>query len=565
MEEKQIKIEYAPIYYCMATASARTSRIEGGDIILSINGNTLYTTPTTESSFANADTFFTEFVVPKIDEATKPRTLRVIRFFRKVGGPTNKGRYVAPRDAKLNHGDATYIFDKNNLNPIATFKVGDTETDNEDIRISNAREAGATSVVFDVIFPDSESMGINLWSNVLMWQSSLGATDNRPVIQTGTKRVLPSAMAGAAPAPPPFMRAAMSGGNSSGIKESPARRITESPAITPQKATQQSSTGSAIKTLSNHIDNSTMFTEFVDPLVARHSTSGKTKEEPKRLPKPSETAGSAPAPPPFIRRAGFPAGVGNPSEGTSTLRRLQYGGKSSELISTTEPTPSLQLQTPSGGLSDFDDSDDVVFATAPVVVTPTPSVTITPTPNATISNSPQSNLISPPNPTPVSIAMSESSAVDSRSSQKQSTAAAFPVASNGSSQKQSTPAIFSAPSTGSGQKQSTSAVIPSSPSNSMREARKLFSDGSSPTSRTPNTIPIKNNTESKDSQFHWLWLMLIPMILVVIAVIMKDDANFQALIASTTKTCKELMYGKPPPPPPPLSPLDKVLSYFGIK
>ena len=535
MEEKQIKKEYASIYYCMATASARTSRVEGGDIILSINGNQLHTTPATESSFANADTFFTEFVVPRIDEATAPRTLRVIRFFRKVGGPTNKGRYVAPRDAKLNHGDATYIFDKNNLNPIATFNVGDAETDNEDVRISNARESGASSVVFEVIFPDAESMGINLWSNVLMWQSSLGATDNRPVIQTGTKRVLPSSMAGAAPAPPPFMRAAMSGGNSSGIKESPARRIIESPAITPQKAIPPSSTGSSsIQTHSNNIDNSTMFTEFVDPLLARHSTSGQAREEPKRLPKPSETAGSAPAPPPFIRRAGFPSSTGNPSEqGTSALRRLQYSGKSPEVVSVTEPSSSVQLQTPSG-LSDFDDSDDVIFSTAPVVVTPTP----TPTPSFTVSSSPQSTLISPPNPIPAFNEVSESSAVDTGSNHKQPTTVTFPPPPS--------------PST----------------SNSIREARKLFSDGPSP-DPTPasNSIPNKKKSVPVDSRFNWIWFLLLPMILVSIVVIMKDDPHLHALMASTTKACKELIYGKPlpPPPPPPPSNMEKLFSYFGIK
>ena len=539
MEEKQIKIEYASIYYCMATASGRTNRVEGGDIILSINGNALYTTPDAPSSFTNADSFFSEFVVPRIDAATAPRTLRVIRFFRKVGGPTNKGRYVAPRDAKLNHSDATFIFESN-LTPIATFNVGDAETDNEeDIRISNAREAGATNVVFDVIFKDQESMGINLWSNVLMWQSSLGATDNRPVIQTGTKRVLPSSMAGTAPAPPPFMRAAMSAGNSSGVKESPARRVTESPAITPQKATSQPSVGSVSQSLVHNIDNSTMFTEFVDPLLARHSTSGKGREEPKRLPKPSETAGSAPAPPPFIRRAGFPSNTGNPSEGTSTLRRLQYAGKTPELSSIAEPSSSPPLQTPSG-LSDFDDSDDVTFSTTPVVATlttptPTPTLMVASSPPSSLISppssliSPPSSLISPPSTLPVFNEFSESSAVD----------------------------------TGSSNKPPSSATYSSSPA--MREARKLFSDGASPTPPSIS-IPIKKTKEPVNKRFNLLWFLIVPVVLVVIVMIMKDDPNLHAMIDTTMKTCKELIYGKPPPPPPPPpSNVEKLLSYFGIK
>ena len=205
-----MEIQAAKVYYCMATASARTSHVSVGDIILGINDIQLFTSPTDGALFSNTDEFF-ENCREKIISCAAPRCVRFIRFFRNI----YRGRIVAPRDAKLNHVEASFLFNKTHLLPVARFIVGEGEgTDDEDPRLRDARESGMTSVVFDVVFPDVESLGINLWPNLLMWSSALGATDNKPVIQNNTRRLRPSEFAGAALSVPPIIRQASSSSSS---------------------------------------------------------------------------------------------------------------------------------------------------------------------------------------------------------------------------------------------------------------------------------------------------------------------------------------------------------------
>ena len=202
-----MEIQAAKVYYCMATASTRTSHVSVGDIILGINDIQLFTSPTDGALFSNTDEFF-ENCREKIITSTAPRSVRFIRFFRNI----YRGRIVAPRDAKLNHVEASFLFNKTHLLPVARFVIGEGEgtDDDEDPRLRDARESGMTSVVFDVVFPDEESLGINLWPNLLMWSSALGATDNKPVILNNTRRLRPSEFAGAALSAPPIIRQASS-------------------------------------------------------------------------------------------------------------------------------------------------------------------------------------------------------------------------------------------------------------------------------------------------------------------------------------------------------------------
>jgi len=359
-----------PLYYVIATSSGRTEHIKGGDIVLSINGQQLYTSPDITLKFKNEDEFFNDFVVPRIDAAKDTRICRVIRFFRKI----YRGKYVAPRDAKLNHVEATYIFDKQNLEPMVRFYVGQSEPDPDDepTIIRRARESGELpSFVFDVVFPDSESMGLSLWSNLLMWQSSLGAIDNTPDIPNVSRRVLPSTMAGTAPAPPPFMRAA-----SATTTPSKPRVPTSTDMAHAYNMLQASPAAPVVREAV--IDNSTLFANFVDPLLARRGKEASDKEvrDPARLPKPSETAGTAPSLPPFMRR---PSTDASPPP---TMKRLQPppapapAAASPAAPSPTGPSPQVspdktdvvpspqQPQQPAAAFDDFDD-DGVSFGAAP--------------------------------------------------------------------------------------------------------------------------------------------------------------------------------------------------------
>lgn len=370
------------IFYCVVTASSRTEHVRGGDIALGINGESLYTNPDNEVSFTTPEQFFDSFVIPKVQNAKAPRTVRFIRFFRKI----YRGRYVAPRDAKLSHVEATYIFNKSNLRPEASYNVGKGEPVNgeEDDILLQARDRGDASIVFDVVFPDEESLGVNLWSNVLEWQSSLGAADSTPVIQTGTRRVLPSSMAGAAPAPPPFMRGNLNAASASATKSSPS--VTKRATLTPSTHPETASTSSPViirptsaghsPTPSPQIDNSTLFSDFVDPLVARRESRIKNNTGSESFPRPSDTAGSTLAPPPFIRRAGFPAGPGQGPGADATAapaKRLMYAGPAKDISSPESiPHPHAPMamavgvagaavsEPPSSGpsgVSDFDDGE----------------------------------------------------------------------------------------------------------------------------------------------------------------------------------------------------------------
>jgi hypothetical protein len=155
------------VHYCMATASARTQHVTVGDIIVSINGELLFTTPDDVRVYAGDTDAYFNAVRAKIVAAKAPRVARFIRFFRNI----YRGRIVAPRDAKLSHTEMSHLFDPAHHVAMASFQVGEAEprADDEAACVREAREAGASSFVFDVVFPDTEPLGINLWPNLLVW------------------------------------------------------------------------------------------------------------------------------------------------------------------------------------------------------------------------------------------------------------------------------------------------------------------------------------------------------------------------------------------------------------
>ena len=302
-----MEIQAAKVYYCMATASARTTHVAVGDIILGINDIQLFTSPTDGALFSNTDEFF-ENCREKIVTSSAPRSVRFIRFFRDI----YRGRIVAPRDAKLNHVEASFLFNKSHLLPVASFVVGEGEgMEDEDPRLRDARESGMTSVVFDVVFPDVESLGINLWPNLLMWSSALGATDNKPVIQNNTRRLRPSEFAGAALSVPPIIRQASSSSSSSHVptatpppatyatpsssfhntpasfhnkeahhKEvsSPGNKLTSSPTTlhpSVEKTKERERTESPTLNPWEDIRSAASAAPWIEPLLARHENKGR--------------------------------------------------------------------------------------------------------------------------------------------------------------------------------------------------------------------------------------------------------------------------------------------------
>ena len=141
------------VFYCMATASARTQHVTVGDIIVSINGESMFTTPKDAHLYAGDTDAYFDAVRAKIVAAKAPRVARFIRFFRNI----YRGRIVAPRDAKLSHTEMSHLFEPAHLVAMTTFRVGEAEprVEDEDARVREAREAGASSFVFDVVFPDT--------------------------------------------------------------------------------------------------------------------------------------------------------------------------------------------------------------------------------------------------------------------------------------------------------------------------------------------------------------------------------------------------------------------------